>query len=269
MEEHLISSKAMAHFVASGYLKFENMVPKDLCEACLDEMKQHKGYLTVGAPFEEVWPRGTVLGDVYRSPKVKGLITSLVGPNPLYDHHAVHMMAAGKHSGPNMHQDSVIDFRENYFDVQLSFFPHDTPDEMGGTFLIPGTHFRNVRTHEVRAYQQMVGKIWASCSAGTMYAWNTRVWHGARSNYTNTDRYMYKLRLNPTRPQIRNFNTSDIDDPEINKILSTSHGWEGNENRYEQMKRVHLWRYVSGQPEFDIGERFMRRIEYQPQIAAS
>ena len=116
--------------------------------------------------------------------------------------------------------------------------------------------------------QQMVGKIWASCSAGTMYAWNTRVWHGARSNYTNADRYMYKLRLNPTRPQIRNFNTSDIEDPEINRILSTSHGWEGNENRYEQMKRVHLWRYVSGQPHFDIGERFMRRIEYQPQIAA-
>ena len=39
MQEHLIRSKQMAQFVASGYLKFENMVPKDLCEACLEEMR--------------------------------------------------------------------------------------------------------------------------------------------------------------------------------------------------------------------------------------
>jgi hypothetical protein len=30
------------------------------------------------------------------------------------------------------------------------------------------------------------------------------------------------------------------------------------------MKRVQLWRFVSEQPAYDIGERFMRRIEYQP-----
>ena len=33
MSKHLISSKEMAQFVASGYLKFEDMVPKDLCAA--------------------------------------------------------------------------------------------------------------------------------------------------------------------------------------------------------------------------------------------
>ena len=33
MAQHLISSKDMAHFVASGYLKYEDMVPKDLCSA--------------------------------------------------------------------------------------------------------------------------------------------------------------------------------------------------------------------------------------------
>ena len=32
------------------------------------------------------------------------------------------------------------------------------------------------------------------------------------------------------------------------------------------MRRVRLWRYVSGQPDFDIGERFLRRIEYLPTI---
>ena len=39
---------------------------------------------------------------------------------------------------------------------------------------------------------------------------------------------MYKLRLNPTKPQVLNFDTSDLDDPEIDKILNANHGWEGN-----------------------------------------
>ena len=168
-----------------------------------------------------------------------------------------------------MHQDSVIDFRENYFDIQLSFFPVDTPDEMGGTFLVPGSHFRNVRTGEIRGYQHIKGKIWATCPAGTMYVWNTRVWHGARSNHTDQDRYMYKLRLNPSKPQVRLFDTSDLDDPEIGKILSTNHGWEGNEMRYELMQRIKQWRFVSDQPDYDVGERFLRRIEYNPATAVA
>ena len=267
MGKHLISSKEMAQFVASGYLRFEGMVPKDLCEACRTEMEHNKEYLAVGTPFEETWPKGTALGEAFRLPKVKGLIKSLVGPDPLYDHHAAHLVRAHTTKGPDMHQDSVIDFRQNYFDIQLSFFPGDTPDEIGGTFLVPGSHFRNVRTGEIRAYQHIVGKVWATCPAGTIYVWNTRVWHGARSNHTDKDRYMYKLRLNPTKPQIRTFNTADLNDPEIGEILSTRHGWEGNEFRYELMKRVELWRYVSGQPDYDVGERFLRRREYHPQKA--
>jgi hypothetical protein len=269
MNEHLLNSKQMASFVASGYLRLDNMVPKDLCNACLDEMKHHDGYFEVGAPFEEIWPKNTALGDTFRLPQVKGLIQSLVGPDPLYDHHFPHLTKANNTRGPDMHQDSVIDFRENYFDIQLSFFAADTPDKMGGTFLIPGTHYRNVRTSEITIYQHMKGKVWAACPAGTIYVWNTRVWHGARSNRSDKDRYMYKLRLNPTQPQTGLFDTSDLNDPSIDSILNTNHGWEGNEHRYELMQRIKLWRYVSNQPDYDVGERFMRRIEYNPQIEAA
>ena len=51
--EHLISSKDMARFLAYGYLKYEDMAPKDLCKACREKMENNKGYLAVGAPFEE------------------------------------------------------------------------------------------------------------------------------------------------------------------------------------------------------------------------
>ncbi len=267
MSAHLLSATQMAQFVASGYLKFEDMVPRDLSAACRQEMESNKGYLVVGTPFETTWPTGTALGDAFRLPQMEGMIESLVGPDPLYDHHAAHLVKAGVMRGPDMHQDSVLDYRENYFDIQLSLFPVDTPDEMGGTYLIPGTQFRNVRTGEIKMYQHMRGKVWANCKAGTVYVWNTRVWHGSRSNHTDQDRYMYKLRLNPTRPQVRLFDTSDLDNPGIGKILSHNHGWEGNEHRYELMRRVQQWRFLSDQPDYDIGERFLRRREYNPAAA--
>lgn len=273
MSDHLISATDMARFVTSGYLKYDNMVPKELCIECHKEIKEtHARILegsqkqidsdSVGKSFEEIWPQDTAIGQAFRLPKVKGLIQSLVGENCLHDHHAIHVVKAHTPKGPNMHQDSVIDFRPNYFDIQLSFFPVDTTDEMGGTYLIPGTQFRNVRTGEISGYQHIRGKVWASCAAGAIYVWNTRIWHGARSNHSNADRFMYKLRLNPTIPQICNFNTSDIDDPQISEILQTRHGWEGNDMRYEIMKRVELWRYVSDQPNYDVSERFLRRREY-------
>ena len=51
MSEHLLSSVQMAQFVASGFLKFEDMVPRDLCEACLEEMaNMYAGVNTFGTP---------------------------------------------------------------------------------------------------------------------------------------------------------------------------------------------------------------------------
>ena len=95
MKDHRLTSKEMAHFVASGYLRFENMIPADLCDACLEEIRQHKGYLAVGTPFEETWPKNTPLGEAFRLPQVQGLIHSLVGPDPLYDHHGPHLVKGG------------------------------------------------------------------------------------------------------------------------------------------------------------------------------
>ena len=136
MNEHLLSSVQMAQFVSSGFLKFDEMISRDLCAACLVEMRDNTGYLAVGTPFEDTWPQGTALGDVFRLPQVRGLIHSLVGPDPLYDHHAAHLTPAGVMKGPNTHQDSVIDFRENYFDIHhcvaVSFFLADHSSSTAG-----------------------------------------------------------------------------------------------------------------------------------------
>ena len=41
MKDNRLTSKEIAHFVALGYLRFEQMVPKELCEACLEEIHEY------------------------------------------------------------------------------------------------------------------------------------------------------------------------------------------------------------------------------------
>jgi hypothetical protein len=219
------------------YFRFDNIVPLSPCKTCLKEIFQFNGYLSVGMPFEETWPKDTAFGEIFRISIVMGLIRSLVGPNPLHDHHGPHLINAGELKGPDTHQDSFTDFRENYFDIQLSFFCVDTPNEKGGRFFIPSTQFRNIRMSEIDIYQHMRGKISVVCSAGTVFVWNSRIWHGARSNRIKSPRYMYKLRLNPSQPQVGLFNTSDLNNPAIENILKTKHGWVYTDYSYELLKR--------------------------------
>ena len=113
----------------------------------------------------------------------------------------------------------------------------DTPNEKGGRFFIPSTHFRNIRMSEIDIYQHMRGKISVVCSAGTVFVWNSRIWHGARSNRIKSPRYMYKLRLNPSQPKVGLFNTSDLNNPAIENILKTKQGWEDTDYNYELLKR--------------------------------
>ena len=82
-------------------------------------------------------------------PEVRGIIQSLVGCEPLYDHHAVHTVEGGKEKAQHWHADAIIDTRM-HFDVQLFYYPHDTPREMGGTMFLPGSQFRRINESDIR-----------------------------------------------------------------------------------------------------------------------
>ena len=260
---HLLGSATMAQFIGQGYLSFEEIVPREMCDELLGDIESFQGFEEVGSPFRNLW-KDHVLGDIFRLPRVEGMIHSLVGSDPLYDHHAVHIVPPHTEVGAQLHQDSVTDLRENYFDIQISLFPQDTPPEIGGTAFLPGTHFRNIRTGEASFYQHVLGRKFADCKAGTILVWDTRLWHAARNNRTAKTRYMFKLRLNPTVPQVRLFDISGLDHPDVSKKLFGGQPFFESDYRYEMMKRVQRWRFVSDQPDYDFGEQFMRRIEHNP-----
>src|SRR5581483_11355159 len=160
--------------------------------------KGQPGHLRPGQPLANFF-RETAVGALLELDAVAGLVRSLVGPDPLYDHHYFHVTKPGSPSQP-LHYDAMIDFRLD-FDVQVFVFFQDTPREMGGTLIVPGSHLRPApaltRLHNV------VGQLPIVCRAGTVLACHQGMWHCAQPNRSDRDRYMFKLRLNPTLCQTR------------------------------------------------------------------
>ena len=261
-KQYLLNTKQMAQFVAAGFLRFDELVPDELNRAACAEMETGVPRGKAGAPLAELWTHA-VIGQVVRLPQIQGIIHSLVGPGPLYDHHAVHTVDAHHEHGQIWHADAIIDTRL-HFDIQLFYFAHDTPREMGGTMFLPGSIYRRISESDIARYQNFLGQMPMVCKAGTVAVAHHGIWHCAQPNLTGRKRYMFKLRLNPTVRQKKLWNTDDIDDAEIPGLLNANHRWYGNEVRLEVVNRIKLWRFLTGDENYDVSY-WLSRLENAPE----
>ncbi len=259
----LLTSKEMARFVADGFLRFDELVPRELNEAVCGEMERGEiPRVGSGQALADLWHEQAI-GQVVRLPKIQGIIHSLVGSGPLYDHHAVHTVQANNDNGQIWHADAIIDTRI-HFDIQLFYFAHDTPREMGGTMFLPGSQYRRISESDIARYQNFVGQMPMVCKAGTVAVAHHGIWHCAQPNTTGMMRYMFKLRLNPTVRQKLLWNTDDLEDGEIPSLLSANHRWYGNESRIEVVNRIKMWRFLIGDDRYDVSY-WLSRIENMPE----
>jgi hypothetical protein len=271
-EPTLLTSKQMAAFVADGYLRFDALVPPAISQAVLGELKGGGPPSSFGAPPTSparTWA-GSPLADRFRDwpaltsllelPAVAGIVRSLLGPGPLYDHHYTHVIAPNQRWSQPWHADAILDPRRTSFDIQLFFFPHDTPREMGGTMVLPGSHLRRVNEAAIARYQNFAGQAPMVCPAGSLLVCHHGIWHCGQPNLTGRPRTMFKLRLGPAGPQRRTWDTADLDDPEIGRILSRDHRWYGHEVRLEIANRIRLWRALTGDARFDV-DHWLTRLE--------
>lgn len=280
-KQHLLNSSQMAEFVARGFLRFDELVPDDINQEVMTAFD--KGSIKsqqAGTPLSQCYPDPSPIGRLIRMPEIQGIIHSLVGPDPLFDHHAIHVRQPNEGKAQGLHGDSIIDTRM-HFDIQLMYFPHDVPLEMGGTLLLPGSHFRRINTADVARYQNFVGQIPMVCKAGSILALHHGIWHCGRQNQTDRIRYMYKIRLNPTVRQLKLWNADDLDETtgehkvifggadrsrvDIQSILGKSEPWfEGGDGRLEIVNRIKLWRFLTGDDNFDV-HYWLTRLENMPE----
>ncbi len=280
-KKYLLNSEQMALFVAKGFLRFDEVVPSEINAAVMAEIDAGGiDAAPAGTPLSQCYPEPSAIGRMLRMPQIEGIIQSLVGPDPLFDHQAVHVRQPNEDSAQGMHGDSIIDTRM-HFDVQLMYFPHDVPLEMGGTLVVPGSQYRRINEMDIARYQNFVGQVPMVCKAGTVLVLHHGIWHCGRQNKTNQKRYMFKVRLNPRVRQLRLWNTDDLT-AETNKhkaiftadtnkvhdvqtILGRGEPWfEDASGRLEIVNRIRMWRFLTGDDTFDV-HYWMTRLENKPE----
>jgi hypothetical protein len=308
----LLNSQQMASFVARGFLRFDAVVPDAINQHFLNDvgpppasgagmrtiytrLMSENGLPTVpaGIPLADCYPSDSAVAQLLALPVVRGAIESLVGRNPRFDHHYLHVLfppdfyaACGEpNESQHTHQDSTIDIRRA-FDIQMMYYPHEVSPDMGGTRYIPGSHLRIVSEAAVARYQNIRGQEHVVCPSGTLLFLHHGIWHGSGVNHSKRLRYMFKLRLNPSVRQLRLWNTVDLpsdhldqrpifqinnepDPSHVHTILTTPEPWfEMDTCRLEYMNRIRLWRYLLGEDRFDA-DYWMTRIETEPGLSAS
>src|SRR4051794_5231760 len=266
--KHLLSSVEMAHFVSHGSLALESVVPDSMNQRAIGILDEGIPGYPYGTPLDEAFPQGSFVRELLDLPAIAGAVQSLVGPNPVIDHHAVHVRPPRGGEAQNMHGDAILDARTDAFDVQLMYYPREVTLEQGGTLSVPGTHLRKINQTGIGRYQNLAGQTRLVCPAGTVVFLHHGIWHGGRRNDSDQPRYMFKIRFNPTVRQLRLWNTDDIDNPDVLKELTTTFGWSSaNEGRLELVNRAKLWRTLTGDQLFDI-DNYLTREQLRPQFVA-
>ncbi|MFF7070424.1 phytanoyl-CoA dioxygenase family protein [Streptomyces pseudovenezuelae] len=260
----LLSSAQVARFTAHGFLRLDGIVPPEMNEEALAVFAAGLPSVPYGTPVPKAFPEGSFARRLVELPAVAGALESLVGPDPTVDHHFVHTREPREGSAQPLHGDAVIDLRTDAFDVQLMYYPQEVTAEMGGTLIVPGSHLRRTNESDTGRYQNLRGQTRLTCPAGTVALLHHGIWHGGRRNDSDIVRHMYKIRFNPTVPQVRLWDTADLDTPAVREELGRGFPWyEQATGRLEILNRIRLWRALTGDPTFDI-EYWATRIANRP-----
>jgi hypothetical protein len=254
-QHNLLNAEQMAQFVTNGYLQLNDLIPTELNDTVLNDMIKWKGSTEDRGYNDAFWKDCESVRTVFELPQVKGVLNSLVGMNPRYDHTYLHMTPpnTNKPQAYHWHQDGSLDIRIFSFDVQIFYFPQEVTNEMGATGILPGSHMRKVSTGSTSRYKNIVGQKQVAGKAGQLVFMHHNMWHTAMPNISDKPRFMFHLRFNPRQEQRNLFNKEGYRDEEIRKIImGPHHPWHGNEDRTEQVMRALLWRYVTGDDEIDF-----------------
>lgn len=307
----LLSSAQMATFVARGFLRFDGVVPQDINDQFMTEAGEMaqpgdgRGPLRTffntlaenripevpaGTPLADVYPPQSAISRMLDLPLVKGALQSLLGDDPVFDHHFLHVTfppayyeGSGKEAtSQHTHQDSTVDPRLS-FDVQIMYYPHAVTREMGGTRFVPGSHLRKVSEVALGRYQNIRGQQHMVCEAGTLLFLHHGMWHGGGVNHSDRTRYMFKIRMHASGSQVRRWNVDDTPAPTqqrpiyflksrpepgtVETILTTPEPWfEQDTSRLEFVNRVKLWRYLTDDPTYDA-DYWLTRLEAGAAVA--
>lgn len=244
-----LRGEQIRQFIADGYLILRPSLPGDLHESIrrrLDQAVPDRA----GNPGNNILPLVPEMRHVLRSPEVHGALQTLLGPDYLeHPHRFCHVEERPADSdadlrGPerlaklaaNCHQDSYTPLaRPRHHLVRyarIMYYPQDTPEQLGPTHVIPGTHLNTALSDAERTRP-----IPVAGPAGTVSITHFDVGHAAGINRSGQRRFMVKFIYQRASPP-------------------AAGDWPGAERRWRDPQRYggarqslawsHLWDWLRG-----------------------
>lgn len=224
-QQYLLNDEQMQCFIKDGYTTVHPDLP-DIHEEI------HRATAAIfekeGDPRNHILQKVPALYQVFAHPSVRGVLTSLLGPNyMIHPHRHAHMKSPGQKGGA-WHQDGrskhfttkdhgwLFEWRRHhrFRSVWAWYYPQEVTEDMGPTAVIPGRqyydlesmrHYNNVYT-EPKIGALLCGK------AGTLTIGHYHQWHSSwGTNHSNKNRYMIKFLLARTEePGQPSWNTNGM-----------------------------------------------------------
>lgn len=199
-----LSGEQVRQFIADGYLFLQPSLPGDLNASIRRRLDQAVPDRT-GNPGNNILPLAPEMRHVLAAPEVRGALQTLLGPGYLeHPHRFCHVeepadpgadLSAperGAKLAANCHQDSYTPLaRPRHHHVRYArvmYYPQDTPETLGPTHVMPGTHLNTVLSDAERARP-----IPAAGAAGTVFITHFDVGHAAGVNRSGQRRFMVKF----------------------------------------------------------------------------
>ncbi len=211
-QQYLLSDEGVQNFIKNGYITLHPDLP-DVHEEVY--RKTAVIFEKEGDPRNRILQKVPALHQVFAHPTVRGVLTSLLGPNyMMHPHRHAHMKQPGQKGGA-WHQDGrskhfttkdhgwLFEWRRHhrFRSVWAWYYPQEVTEDMGPTAVIPGAQYYDLES--MRYYNDAysdpeIGALLCG-KAGTLTIGHYHQWHSSwGTNHSNKNRYMIKFLLTRT-----------------------------------------------------------------------
>ena len=213
--EPTLTDSQVIEFCRRGYMVFEGVVPEEVNQRTTDFLEEHSG-----SEPTELYCEDWFMDHVICNPTTTGAVRSLLGR----DFHLPVLLSNHRRKWPVPWQQQEWHIDGNYKHgpaleyLQVFYYPQETPEELGPTELLPGSHFLRYQHRFMGHLDNLRYRVKTAAPAGSIFLTIYQIWHRgghAQSGMRNNLKYFYWRTTPPTRDWIKepdfDFSTADFE----------------------------------------------------------
>ena len=200
--EATLTDSQVLEFCKNGFLMLSAVVPDDINRKAVAFCDKYPS-----TEPSEILAEAWFVQNVICHPAAAGAVRSLLGA----DFHLPVLMSNHRRECPledqgTWHVDGNARYSHETNDLQVFYYPQDTPVSMGPTAVLPGSHLIQNRARFMSHLGGIRGAVLTSAPAGSIFLTTYRIWHRSTPStgkgFRNLLKYFYWRTTPPQRDWI-------------------------------------------------------------------